>query len=131
LEAIEAHARRVVPQECCGLLIGDAERIDEAVAVENHAHDPLRRYEIDPKDIIAAIKRCRGTPRRVIGAYHSHVLRSPEPSESDRAEAAGDFLYLIAGPVAEDLPLQIHAYRLMNGNFRAVRLVPDAKDSQT
>jgi proteasome lid subunit RPN8/RPN11 len=131
LAEIEAHARRDAPRECCGLLIGDAERIDEALAVENRAADPVRRYEIDPRDYLAAIKRCRGTPRSVIGAYHSHVSSPAEPSPSDLADAFSGFLYLIAGPVAGNLPLQIQAYRLMNGNFRSVGLVPHPKDPQT
>lgn len=131
LEAIRQHARREAPRECCGLLIGDAERLDEAVAVENRAADPVGRYEIDPRDYLAAIKRCRGTSRSVIGAYHSHVSSPPEPSPSDLADAFSGFLYLIAGPVAGNLPLQIRAYRLMNGNFRSVGLVPHPKDPQT
>jgi proteasome lid subunit RPN8/RPN11 len=131
LAAIEEHAKREGPRECCGLLIGDAERIDEALATENSAADPVKRYEIDPRDYLAAIKRCRGTRQSVIGAYHSHVASAPEPSQSDLAEAFEGFLYLIAGPVAGNLPLQVRAYRLMNGNFQAIGLVPDAKDPQT
>jgi phosphoribosylformylglycinamidine synthase len=48
LDAIAAHARQASPQECCGLLIGDDGRITEAVATQNAAADPLRRYEISP-----------------------------------------------------------------------------------
>jgi proteasome lid subunit RPN8/RPN11 len=128
LDAIEAHARREAPRECCGLLIGDAERIDEAVATGNRAADPIKRYEIDPRDYLAAIRRCRGTRQSVIGAYHSHSASPPEPSETDLADAFTGFLYLIAGPVAGNLPLQIRAYRLMNGNFQPVALVPHPKD---
>jgi proteasome lid subunit RPN8/RPN11 len=131
LEAIEQHARREAPDECCGLLIGSGARIDEAVAVENRAADPARRYEIDPGDFLAAIRRCRGTERAVIGAYHSHPRSAPEPSERDLAAAFADFVFVIAGPVAGDLPLQILAFCLEAGNFRSVRLVPDAEDSTT
>lgn len=131
LDSIAAHARRDAPRECCGLLIGGSGRIDEAVAVHNRAADPARRYEIDPRDFLAAVRRCRGTPRTVIGAYHSHPGSSPDPSESDRAEAFGDFLYVIAGRVAGGLPLPIRAYRLERGNFRPIRLVPDAEEPET
>jgi desampylase len=130
LDSIAEHAKRDAPDECCGLLIGSGARIDEALPLVNHASDPRRRYEIDPRDFLAALKRCRGTPATVLGAYHSHPRSSAEPSESDRAEAFGDFLYLIAGPVAEHSPVPIEAFRLEDGNFRRIRLVPDRKEPE-
>jgi proteasome lid subunit RPN8/RPN11 len=131
LESIAEHARRAAPHECCGLLIGDERRIAEAQPVENRAADASRRYEIDPRDLLAAMKRLRGTRQAVIGAYHSHPLSSATPSESDHAEAFSDFLYVIAGPVALPLPVPIEAYRLEHGNFRRIRLVPDAEEPET
>lgn len=128
LDAIAAHAEREAPDECCGLLLGTGHSIDEALPLANRAAEPARRYEIDPRDYLAAIKRCRGTRQGVIGAYHSHPRASAEPSERDRAEAFGDFLYLIAGPVAAGLPPPVRAYRFEGGNFRAVPLVPDAEE---
>jgi desampylase len=131
LETIATHARRVAPHECCGLLIGRDDRIEEAQAVENRSGDPLRRYEVDPRDFLEAVKRCRATSSTVIGVYHSHPRSSAEPSESDRAEAFGPFIYVIAGPVAAELPPPIRAYRWENGNFRPIRLVPDGQELQT
>ena len=66
----------------------------------------------------------------MLGAYHSHPRGAPQPSETDRAEAFGDFLYVIAGPVTDDLPIQIEAFRLEDGNFRRIRLVPDAEEPE-
>jgi desampylase len=128
IDTIAAHARREAPNECCGLLIGSEDRIAEAQPVANRAPDPSRRYVIDPRDILAAIKRHRGTSLSLIGAYHSHPHSTADPSESDRAEAFGPFLYVIAGPVAADLPVSIRAYWFENGNFRPVRLVPDGQE---
>jgi proteasome lid subunit RPN8/RPN11 len=130
LQAISAHAGAEAPRECCGLLIGSNGRIDEAVAAVNCAGDPVRRYEIDPRDYIAAIKRCRGTPSSVLGAYHSHPRSAAEPSPTDLAEAFGEFLYVIAGPVIGEGVASIRAYRLIDGNFRPVELVPDPEDPQ-
>jgi proteasome lid subunit RPN8/RPN11 len=131
LEAIANHARHDAPRECCGLLIGHEDRIEEAEPVVNRAADPLRRYEIDPNDFLAAVKRCRGTTRSVVGVYHSHPRTDAEPSESDCAEAFGPFLYIIAGPVAAEAPAPVRAYRWENGNFRSICLVPDAQEPET
>jgi proteasome lid subunit RPN8/RPN11 len=88
----------------------------------------LRRYEIDPREHIAVIKRCRGTSSSVVGAYHSHPRSAPEPSPTDLAEAFTDFLYVIVGPAAGSRAGEIRAYRMIDGNFRAVELVPDPEE---
>ena len=130
LDAIEAHARRDVPRECCGLLIGTDTEVTEAVPASNEADDPLRRYEVSPIAHLAQIRRCRelakatGVNVGVVGAYHSHPRSAAEPSPTDREQAFEDFLYVIAGPV-EDAPLDVRAYRLRNGHFEAVELIVD------
>jgi desampylase len=135
LDQIEAHARRESPRECCGLLVGNDLAILEAVATDNAADDPLRRYAISPVDYFAQIKRCRARAERgeavaVIGAYHSHPRHQPEPSPTDLQEAFDGFLFVIAGPVDGPIPLSIKAYRLMNGNLQPVPLVPVAQEAQ-
>ena len=137
LDAITAHARRESPRECCGLLLGHADRITEAVATSNSAEDPVRRYEISPVEYFAQIKRCRtlgqadGVPLAVIGAYHSHPRRAPEPSPTDIREAFEGFLFLIAGPVDGPGALSVRAYRLMSGNLQSVPLAPEAVEARS
>jgi proteasome lid subunit RPN8/RPN11 len=130
LDAITAHARRASPDECCGLLIGDEGRISDAVATENAAADPLRRYEISPSDYFSQIRRCRalaahGTGPRVIGAYHSHPRGASSPSPTDRAQAFGAFLFMIAGLVSDGDAVDIRGYRLRDEILEEVQLVPD------
>ena len=94
IDAIVAHAQDA-PDECCGLLVGAGDRIDEAVRARNLERGPAR-YRIDPRDHIALMKRLRGSDRDVIGAYHSHPRSGAAPSASDVAEAYyPDFVYLI------------------------------------
>lgn len=114
LDTLLEHARRDAPRECCGLLIGAGARIDEAVPVANLAPGTTR-YLIDPAGHFAALRRVRGTPRDVLGAYHSHPRSLAVPSPTDIAEALpGAFLYVIvslAVPVQPD----IRAYRIVEG----------------
>jgi proteasome lid subunit RPN8/RPN11 len=131
LETIVDHARREAPRECCGLLIGSHILIERAEPAGNLAVDPTRGYEIEPRDILAAMKRWRGTERAVVGAYHSHPRSRPEPSPTDLAQAFSDFLYLIAGPVTGDVPITVEAYRLEDGNFRRIQIVPVAREPGT
>lgn len=132
LTAIVAHARRDAPHECCGLLVGRGETsseelfVLEAVPCSNGAADPSRRYEISPVDYFAQIRRCRRINEMqserfaVVGAYHSHPRGTPEPSETDTAEAFQDFVFLIVGHGGAGM--QIGAYTLTGETLTPVPL---------
>jgi proteasome lid subunit RPN8/RPN11 len=117
LDAIEAHARRDTPDECCGLLLGTPTEIVEAVPARNIAAEASRRYEIAPEDHFAALRRCRSEGRElaVVGGYHSHPRSAPVPSATDLEQAFLEFFYLIAGPVDGSAPLELRAYQLRDG----------------
>lgn len=132
LTAIVAHARREAPHECCGLLVGrgrtPSEELSvlEAVPCSNGAADPSRRYEISPVDYFAQIRRCRrindmqSERFAVVGAYHSHPRGTPEPSETDTAEAFQDFVFLIVG--LGGAGMQIAGYTLTGETLTPVPL---------
>lgn len=90
LPEILAHASDAVPHECCGLLLGENGAITRAQATANVHPEPARHFEIDPKALIAAHKAERAGGPQVIGYYHSHPTGDPEPSATDRAQAAHD-----------------------------------------
>lgn len=118
-----AHAHQAAPAECCGLLIGSGDRIDEAVATGNIAGSPTR-YEIDPRDHFAVIRRVRREGREILGAYHSHPATPPIPSPADIAAAYDEtLLHLIVSLRMPDKP-EVRGYRISNGNFTEVPLVP-------
>lgn len=129
VKAITAHARRERPRECCGILLGTADELVEAVAASNVAAEPLRSYEVSPADHIAQIRRCRDTATaerglKVVGVYHSHPHSAAVPSPTDLDQAWEEYVYLIAGPANGSAPLEIRAYRLNEGRFIDVQLTP-------
>jgi proteasome lid subunit RPN8/RPN11 len=119
--AVIAHARAAAPDECCGLLLGDAETIRDCRPARNITDQTVRRYLIEPVDHLAAIREARRRSIEVIGAYHSHPRSAAIPSPTDADEAFGEFLFLIVGLRAE--PPDLRAWRWDNGNFTEVRLV--------
>jgi proteasome lid subunit RPN8/RPN11 len=129
LEAIEQHATRDLPRECCGLLIGTASTIVEAVPCDNAAAEPLRRYEIAPEEYFGQIRRCRelADGLRVVGAYHSHPRSAPTPSATDLSESFSGFIYLIGGPADGSGRFTVRAYELQAGNLEPLPLVIDAE----
>ena len=97
LDAIVAHAHAEAPAECCGMLLGTNDSIDEAVRAKNIA-ETTTRFLIDPKDHIDARRAARSRGLDVLGFYHSHPHSPAWPSPTDVAEAAyPEAVHLIVG----------------------------------
>lgn len=123
LAAIAGHAARVAPKECCGLLVGRGDRIDEVVATRNVLDHPAR-YQIDPQDHIDTNRRLRGTGRSIIGAYHSHPRSEAVPSPRDLEEAHyPEFVWLIVS--LKHGPPDYRVYRIADGAATSVELIPE------
>lgn len=121
LEAIGAHARREAPNECCGLLVGSRDLIDECVPARNVLAHPSR-YQIDPRDHIDVRRRLRGTGRAVVGAYHSHPRSPAVPSPRDLAESHyPEFVWVIVSLERDGAP-DFRAYRIEGGTATALAL---------
>jgi proteasome lid subunit RPN8/RPN11 len=100
--------------------VGSGGSIDEAVPTRNLSSDPSR-FRVDPQEHINTNRRLRGTPRAVIGAYHSHPHGPAVPSRRDLAEAYyPEFVWLIVS-LAEGEP-HYRAYRIERGEPREVKL---------
>ena len=122
LDDVVAHARAEAPHECCGLLIGRHERVEDHVRARN-IRASATAYLVDPRDHFAAIRRARSAGADVVGAYHSHPRSPAVPSPTDLAEAHGGFLYLIVSLQDRDRP-DVRAYALDGGNFVPLAFVP-------
>lgn len=89
--ALIAAARAAHPQEACGILLGEGDRITAAVAARNVHPEPLTHFEIDPQTLIDAHRAARtpGAPQ-VLGYFHAHPSGLAAPSATDQAQAARD-----------------------------------------
>jgi proteasome lid subunit RPN8/RPN11 len=116
-----AHARRAAPEECCGLLLGDGDAIVEAHPARNIASNPRRRYLVDPRDHLVAIRRARGRNLEVVGGYHSHPHSNARPSQTDADDGFSDFLFVIVGLGGEEP--EVTGWTWTDGNFSPVPLV--------
>ncbi len=128
-DVILEHARGCLPNECCGLLLGDALRVSHAWPARNELASPTR-YRVDPRDYVAALGFARPRGLDVVGAYHSHPTSRALPSRTDTGESAGDaFLYVIAGPIHPAAgPPEIRAFRYVGGNFVELPVVRHAQE---
>ena len=116
------HARTAAPEECCGMVVGSGDLIDESVRMRNVAADRAMRYRVDPAEHIALNRRLRGTGRVVMGAYHSHPRGSAVPSDTDRSEALyPEFIWLIVSLAPPDG--RIAAFSMTDGGVRELPIV--------
>jgi len=90
LAEMRAAAARAAPDECCGLLLGRSDMVEEVREAANIAQDRRRHFEIDPQALVDAHRAARSGGPEVIGYFHSHPAGSATPSATDRALATGD-----------------------------------------
>jgi proteasome lid subunit RPN8/RPN11 len=130
-----AQARRVYPEEGCGVLLGrdhGADReIERVIVVENRSDGARgRRYQISPERLLAIEKEGREAGLEVVGFFHSHPDHPAEPSRFDLEHAWPYYSYLIVsilqGEVAETRAWRLSADR---SRFDPERLETSAAES--
>ncbi len=100
-ERMLADACQTFPDECCGFLFGtetpDGDRhLMDILIVDNAKEgDKRRRFEIAPKDYLAAERYADERGLTLLGVYHSHPNHPAIPSEHDRVAAQPYFSYVI------------------------------------
>ena len=117
------HAKQDLPNECCGLILGTPHSIENVVRARNLKASP-NRYQIDPLNHFAAIRRARVERLHLIGAYHSHPSGPTSPSATDLEEAMyQEYLYVIVSPARDQSEGRISAYRLAGERFELLKVV--------
>ena len=106
LATLHHHLEAAYPQEGCGVMLGILEnntfqihQIITTTNVWNHPEDADRslrdRYEIDPREMLAAMKTAHLNNLEIVGIYHSHPDHPANPSECDRTLAWSEYIYVI------------------------------------
>jgi proteasome lid subunit RPN8/RPN11 len=113
LAQILAQARAEAPNECCGLLLGRGETVEEVFPARNADESP-RTYFMDPQDQLRAFRLMDERGWELVGIYHSHPQTKPEPSETDKARALyPDARYVIVSLRDPDRP-EVRAWRILD-----------------
>jgi proteasome lid subunit RPN8/RPN11 len=93
---IRKHGEETYPHECCGALVGTADRITAAVALPNTTEEgPRRRFLVRPSDYREAEQRASELGGELLGFYHSHPDHPARPSQYDLDHAWPNFAYVI------------------------------------
>ena len=104
LAKIEQEALAAYPKEACGLLVGKADHIFEAVPTRNLAKES-DAFLIDPELHLKVQRAARTRGLGIIGCYHSHPKGDSKPSIHDWREKNGaGFLWMITSLKKDKLP---------------------------
>src|SRR6201993_5635892 len=94
--AIRRHGEETFPHECCGALVGSADRVTTAVPLANTTEEgPRRRFLVRPSDYRLAEQRASELGGELLGFYHSHPDHPARPSQFDLDHAWPTFAYVI------------------------------------
>lgn len=97
------HLGSAMPNEGCGLLIGNREddnlRIAGIVPSPNVSEESATAFEIDPGTRLRTQRAARDSGQEVLGHFHSHPNGEPRPSGCDREQARmePELIWLIMG----------------------------------
>ena len=121
-DRIVAHALEERPNECCGLLIGSADLVQDVVRARN-VRKSATKFQVEPADHFAAIRRARTAGLEVVGAYHSHPNGPSGPSEIDRVRLNDPTMIHVIVSLAHGTRT-VRAFRINDGNYSQLEFVP-------
>jgi proteasome lid subunit RPN8/RPN11 len=121
-DRIVAHAIEDLPNECCGLLIGTADMVEESARARNRQRSRTK-FEVEPADHFAALRRARSAGLEIVGAYHSHPNGPSGLSETDRSMLTDPSMVQVIVSLA-DGTRTVRAFRLLDRNFVPLEFVP-------
>lgn len=84
---ILSQAQQSPESEICGLIGGRNDNAEHCYPVDNSALDQSRRYQMNPKKQIDAMRQMRENNEELIAIYHSHPHAPALPSVTDLNEA--------------------------------------------
>jgi proteasome lid subunit RPN8/RPN11 len=134
-DALVAHARAAVPNEACGIVVGDRPAADGGralrwVPLANPLQSPYR-YAIDPDDLLRLTIETDDADEVFWAIVHSHVASPARPSPTDLREAHyPDALYVLVSlaPGEADAATgaeSVRAWRIVDGGVHEVEVRVD------
>jgi [CysO sulfur-carrier protein]-S-L-cysteine hydrolase len=113
LEQVIELSRKALPNEACGLLVGrtSADRLIPIRNISGESHE----FEMDPAQLIAALRDLRDSGEQLIAIFHSHPHGPAEPSKTDVQRAHyPEAAHLIVSLAEPDRP-RAAAFRIVDG----------------
>ncbi len=113
MERIKAQAQAEAPNECCGVLLGHGDIVEEVFPGRNVHETPRIRYTMHPEDLFRVDRLQNERGWDLVGIYHSHPETKAEPSATDKALSMyPDARYLIVS-LRDPTHPEVRAWRIV------------------
>lgn len=115
LAQMVAHAFDGLPNEACGLLIGNPEN-NQVVSFypTANAANSSKVYTVAPSDHLKADRTAEAEGLEIIGVMHSHTHTTAYPSPTDVAQAPDPTWHYLIVSLREAEPV-LRSYRIVEG----------------
>lgn len=100
LDEMIRHVSEQTPLEACGLLAGDAGRVEAVLAMANAAQSHAR-FRIDPQEQLRAFEWIDARGLDLVGIFHSHPVGPAMVSAIDIAEATYPVIHIVLSPFGD------------------------------
>ena len=122
VDAIVAHSREELPNECCGMVAGRDGAATAVHRARNSFASPMR-YEVHPSDQFRITMEIEEGGEEIAAIYHSHTRSPAYPSQTDINLATNwpDPLYLICSLENPDEPV-VRAFAIREGEVEEAAL---------
>ncbi len=118
---IVRQARRELPDESCGYLLGKTDEVLEVNYYMTNADHSPEHFSFLPKEQFAAVRFARKKGWRIVANWHSHPSSPSRPSAEDiRLAYDPSIAYLILSLASEEPVL--NAFRIRNGEVEKLLL---------
>jgi len=82
IETMHHHVLGCLPEEACGLLLGENGQVEQVALVTNALHSPTQ-YRMDAQEQLDWMIWLEENQKEMLGIFHSHPKGPPFPSETD------------------------------------------------
>ncbi len=131
LRDILSHAQEGKPNEVCGLIAGHDGHAIKLYRTTNNDPTPRVRYNVDPLELLHALREMERNGWSLMAIYHSHPATEAYPSATDIGLAYyPESVYMIVSLADAESPVA-RAFRIADGQVREEPLEIDKQDLQT